>query len=263
MDISQAFFESAVGIVLAGVVGYGLGRIRKHDTKKLLANGQSSKAVVTIDSTFYRTSQDTNLITRQKFVDQDIRTWREEIALEDIIPKEFEEHIAECLRAARQYCTEENPLVMMHLQKVVDQQEYSSILDVLKRHITGTVSSLFTHPESYFTNSDGQRPKEFKIFPVLVAEPYVAENKYRLILLTKNQLNPNSFPDIKNTRFPDSIGFEDWHTCNPMHRHAKRLRLHTNIARVLSDPNNEWMITDQLVRGTIHSPYGTAVPAAP
>ncbi|MES2729589.1 MAG: hypothetical protein V4621_05770 [Pseudomonadota bacterium] len=247
-SLTSEFAEAAFGALLGGAATWAYRNWQARRAAQQLQTGHVSTATVTIDSTFYWQSGETNIRTRRPFIDQEIRTWRQEMPFSELIPNEFEAEISKCLQEARQSCTQGNPLVLMHLKNIIDDPaRFDAIMTILKKGLIDKVSELFQDPRHYFQDSHS-RPPELKIFPVLVAEANTHENKYRLILLHDDQLNPDSFPDIHHTRFRESVGMKDRNVHNIRHTHAKRLHLHKTIATLLSAPENEWMITDRLVR---------------
>lgn len=254
-DLFKYFNDRAASIFEGGVlqqllwvsVGAGATQLltlaKRFNAHRAISKATLDGANTILGETLYEPTGIINPETGREIFNQKIFNIDHSVNLKDIFHPAIEEELLRYIGKAREYCTENEPLVFAHLDRVISEEKLENVKQLIASQWINYFSSKLNDPAhsmSASKPSDREVWDTKPVLPVLIFEPGANTKQYRILLIPAWQLEAENFPAIEDLRFPTSI-LKNKFTETSAHPQSLRLATHLNIAEGLKKAENLWI----------------------
>ena len=248
-DVAANLFEHVAQLIIAHsitegliafAVGYAMATTLQRRTRKALQQGDFKDDNALFADTTYSPSGIINPATGNEFMDQRIRAIDHDLELEKIFPPSHSKVFMEYIMKASKHCTKENPIVFDHLDKVIKKPEQLAKVKnfMSQRWINYFSKALGGQTERATNRPDGRLvPEEREFLPLLVFEPDVPIQRFRVFLMTPEDLDIKNLPNLEDIR----VEINNQMIHDPKSYYNDRLTSYRNIAKRLSSEDAQWI----------------------
>lgn len=240
LSFLKATFFGAVG-------GYLLARARhlksKHSAQDKIDNYEYPLLEPAIQETFYWPKFQMVDGEPALFWDQQIIGVGKTIMLKDVFIDEHDAQILDYFLKAFEKCTPDEPIVFLHLKKVIPEKHFDAVMDAIGKQWQNYFSAHFNVKEKMPNHERGsmQRPVMRLIFPLLTFQGEQEKTLSRIVIIYDEFTKAANDINIDRVRFDCGAGcYEDYDPDNP-HPQSSRFTMNQKIADILNSPDNEWL----------------------
>lgn len=163
---------------------------------------------------------------------QKIRNQEARLNLRDIFHDSVRDRIMGFLKAAKEKCTPENPLVFAHLHEVVPDSEWKKVRELIATQWLTAFSGVLTDTPMVVRQQLNMGPREEAVekmvYPVLVYEPGAEKKQERVLLIYPDENGKPVLPLKEQVNFT-------WPT------HGDRHDTNAAIIKSMDDPFSSWI----------------------
>jgi hypothetical protein len=217
--------------------------VKRFNAHSAISKATLDGANTVLGETLYEPTGLINPETGREIFHQKIFNTDHSVNLKDIFHPAIEEELLRYIGKAREYCTETEPMVFQHLDKVMPEKKRDSVKNFITSQWINYFSSKLNDPARSIGASElcPREAWEVKpVLPVLIFEPGAGTKQYRILLIPAWQLQAENFPALEDVRFPVSI-LKNEFTLDSVHPQSLRLKTHLNIAEGLKKNENLWI----------------------
>lgn len=184
-----ALFKGKLQAFAAGglAAGYGL-----FKSGQALRARKLSKNRAIFGTTTYSHVQE----GEQSFVDQRLRTVDFPINVNEIFDPAIRRIVTYYLNKAKKHCTEDEPIIFTHLDKVMSKKQYKRIMPLIKKDWINYFSPLMRQVYGVAAPrlQPNQTAEEFTVLPLLIFEPNAPYKQFKIMPVDLD-LFPDSIPE--------------------------------------------------------------------
>lgn len=175
-EIGLGFIQGqTIGLVASGLAtGYGL-----FKSGQALRARKLSKNRAIFGTTTYSHVQE----GEQSFVDQRLRTVDFPINVNEIFDPAIRRIVIYYLNKAKKHCTEDEPIIFTHLDKVMSKKQYKRIMPLIKKDWINYFSPLMRQVYGVAAPrlQPNQTAEEFTVLPLLIFEPNAPYKQFKIM----------------------------------------------------------------------------------
>lgn len=196
-------FHAISWLLTAGII-YGGYRLELLRAARAMRAGKFQGPSVIVQTTAYEPSGVINPETGREYKDQKIITEEVPIELSAIFDKKTRPQIAKYFEKAAKYCTQSEPTIYQHLDKIIKPKDQALVHNFISSQIINYFSALYNNTQPVLAHPLGEREIWEKnwIFPALVHEEGALQRQYRILLTPVSaDGKPKPLPDFEDVRF--------------------------------------------------------------
>lgn len=204
--------------------------------RQALTRSSLGMSAIPVEQVSFIPSGAINPVTGKEFYDQEVWT-RLRVNLGKAFDSEVADEILGYLNQAKKFCTMRNPLAFAHLGKVVHPARLAAVQKILTEQWVSLFSSALLKDIVYRSYEGRDAPVESSVIPLLVYEPDAPIKQFRVLLVTRSQINRAQLPDFEDTRFFFKI--RDAYSHDPAHEDSYKVKTYHQLERILKE--NPWI----------------------